>query len=94
MNEKLKKIHEYLIGKGAKEEDLLKSDTSSVYLAMEIAEYAHRNQIRENGEDYVSHPYRVLEGYSKLTYKISEGFIRNGEVIKTYDLKFPFSQSL
>ena len=43
MNDKLKMIHDYLIEKGVKEEELLKSDTSSVYLAMEIMEYAHRN---------------------------------------------------
>ncbi len=66
MNEKLKKIHEYLVGQGAEEDDLLKSDTSSVYLAMGIAEYAHRNQTRENGEEYANHPYRVLEGYRRL----------------------------
>ena len=66
MNDKLKKIHDYLIEKGVKEEELLKSDTSSVYLAMEIMEYAHRNQKRENGEDYAEHPSRVLENYRNL----------------------------
>ena len=29
-------------------------------------EYAHRNQKRENGEDYAEHPSRVLENYRKL----------------------------
>ena len=33
---------------------------------MEIMEYAHRNQKRENGEDYANHPARVLEGYRRL----------------------------
>ena len=66
MNDKLKMIHDYLIEKGVKEEELLKSDTSSVYLAMEIMEYAHRNQKRENGEDYAEHPSRVLGNYRNL----------------------------
>ena len=66
MNEKLKKIHDYLLERGMKEKELLKSDTSSVYLAMEIMEYAHRNQKRENGEDYAEHPSRVLENYRNL----------------------------
>ena len=66
MNKKLMKIHEYLIDKGADEETLLEWDSSSVYLAMEIMEYAHRNQKRENGEDYAEHPSRVLENYRKL----------------------------
>ena len=66
MNKKLIKIHEYLIDKGADEETLLQWDSSSVYLTMEIMEYAHRNQKRENGEDYAEHPSRVLENYRKL----------------------------
>ena len=66
MNEKLKKIHDYLISRGFKEEVLLKSDTKSVPLAMEIMEYAHRNQKRENGEDYACHPSRVLFNYQHL----------------------------
>ena len=66
MNKKLIKIHEYLIDKGVDEETLLQWDSSSVYLSMEIMEYAHRNQKRENGEDYAEHPSRVLENYRKL----------------------------
>ena len=52
--------------KGVEEEQLLESDTSSVYLAMEIMEYAHRNQKRENGEDYANHPARLLETYREM----------------------------
>ena len=66
MNKKLIQIHEYLINKGADEETLLEWDSSSVYLSMEIMEYAHRKQKRENGEDYAEHPSRVLENYRKL----------------------------
>ena len=66
MNKTLKKIHDYLISKGAKEEDLLQADTQSVYLSMEICEYAHRNQKRVNGEDYAEHPARCLKRYRKM----------------------------
>lgn len=66
MNENLKKIHDYLINLGATEEMLKEYDKSSVYLAQEIAEYAHRNQKRENGEEYVNHPMRVLQNYRNL----------------------------
>lgn len=63
MNEKLKAIHEYLCLKGFLEDDLFECDQSSVYLAMEIMEYAHRNQKRVNGENYALHPSRVLQNY-------------------------------
>ncbi len=66
MSENLKKIHEYLISRGSKEETLKKWDTFSVYLAMEIMEYAHRDQKRENGEEYAFHPSRVLYNYQNL----------------------------
>ena len=66
MNENLKKIHEYLMSRGVSEEKLLRSDTSSVYLALEIMEYAHRNQKRDNGEDYANHPTRCLGTYRQL----------------------------
>ena len=66
MNKNLEKIHEYLISKGMSENTLEGYDTFSVYLAMEIMEYAHRGQTRENGEDYANHPSRVLFGYQNL----------------------------
>ena len=66
MNENLKKIHEYLIGRGNKEEDVLEFDKYSVYLSMEIMEYAHRNQTRENGEEYANHPSRVMQSYRDM----------------------------
>ena len=66
MNENLKKIHEYLIETGSEEKDLLYMDKHSVQLAMEICEYAHRNQKRENGEDYANHPARILQSYRDL----------------------------
>ena len=57
------KVHEYLLSLGYKQEDLNAFDSSSVYIAEEIALYAHRGQKRANGEDYVVHPYGVLQNY-------------------------------
>jgi len=66
MNKNLEKIREYLIGMGVDEKSVNSGMTSSVYLAMEIMEYAHRNQKRENGEDYANHPARCLTAYREL----------------------------
>lgn len=63
---RLKEIHEYLVSIGKKEEDLKRQEAFSVYLSMEIAEYAHRDQKRENGENYVQHPIRCMEYYRDL----------------------------
>lgn len=81
MNEKLEKIHQYLIDRGMKEESIRWYDTSSVYLAMEIMEYAHRNQKRENGEDYANHPSRCLVAYRELI-----GIGPNGDQIMDKDI--------
>ena len=67
MNKLLEKIHSYL----EKEVKLNKKtieefDKHSVYIAMEIALYAHRGQIRENGEEYVHHPISCLNLYRNL----------------------------
>lgn len=66
MNKNLKKIRDYLIERGVDEKTVNSGMTSSVYLAMEIMEYAHRNQKRENGEDYANHPARCLTTYREL----------------------------
>lgn len=63
MNKKLIEIHEYLLKIWKDEKRIEKLDRSSVGLAMEIAVYAHRNQKRENQEDYINHPLRVLDNY-------------------------------
>ena len=56
---KLKEIHDYLISVGKSEEELHNIyDGVPWLLSEEIARYAHRNQKRENGEDYVNHPLR------------------------------------
>lgn len=66
MNKNLEKIREYLIKMGVDEKSINNGMTSSVYLAMEIMKYAHRNQKRENGEDYANHPARCLTTYREL----------------------------
>ena len=66
MNKNLEKIREYLIKMGVDEKSIHNGMTSPVYLAMEIMEYAHRNQKRENGEDYANHPARCLTTYREL----------------------------
>ena len=66
MNKNLEKIRDYLIERGVDEKSVNSGMTSSVYLAMEIMEYAHRNQKRENGEDYANHPNRCLTTYREL----------------------------
>ncbi len=63
---RLKEIHDYLISIGKKEEELKELDTSSVYLSMEIMEFAHRGQKRVNGEDYANHPSRCMYNYRDL----------------------------
>ena len=66
MSKNLEKIRDYLIERGVDEKTIDGGMTSSVYLAMEIMEYAHRNQKRENGEDYANHPARCLTTYREL----------------------------
>ena len=66
MNKNLEKIRDYLIERGVEEKSVNSGMASSVYLAMEIMEYAHRNQKRENGEDYANHPARCLTTYREL----------------------------
>lgn len=61
--ELLDKIHEFLLTQGYTQKQIDYMDTTSVYIAMEIAIYAHRNQTRENGSSYVSHPYSVMDKY-------------------------------
>ena len=85
MNENLKKIQDYLIETGVKKEKVEFWSTSSVYLASEIMEYAHRNQKRENGEDYAEHPARCLVNYRNFI-----GIGPNGDRIMDKDLLYKY----
>lgn len=66
MNENLEKIRKYLLDNGVGEEEIEEYFTHSVYLSMAIMKYAHRDQTRENGEEYANHPSRVMQSYRKL----------------------------
>lgn len=61
------KINEYLLQLEYSQEDIECMDSSSVYVAQQIAAYAHRNQTRINGDSYYTHPYNVLSLYRKFT---------------------------
>ncbi len=71
---KLKEIHNYLISLGKREEELKELDKYSVYLSMEIMEYAHRAQTRDNGEDYANHSSRCMQSYSDLVGIVSDNY--------------------
>ena len=89
MSEILDKIHKYMISFGVDEKDLPQYDNSSVYLAIEIAEYGHRNQKREIGEDYVNHPLRVLNTYRELVgIKPNDHFCIDKDLM--YEFNVPF----
>ena len=59
MDELVKKINKYIIDKKGPEEDLIEPGLSTYSISEKIMEYAHRNQIRENGESYANHPSRI-----------------------------------
>lgn len=61
------KINDYLLQLNFSEDDIAQLDASSVYVAQQIALYAHRNQSRLNGDNYYVHPYNVLSLYRKFT---------------------------
>ena len=95
MNETLRKIHDYLISIGAEEKNLLQMDTQSVYLAMEIMEYAHRNQTRENGEEYAEHPSRCLKRYRKMVGIVpDEYFCIDKDLMAEHGIPFEGVQEL
>ena len=74
---------------GTPEKSLSLYDGRSVYLAMEIAEYAHRNQKRENGEDYVNHPMRCYQKYQKLVgIEVNDPFCIDSELMFKYGIPF------
>lgn len=63
-NMKIKeKINQYLKQLGYSEQDLNFFDSASVYVAQQIAMYAHRGQKRVNGDAYFSHPFNVMQLY-------------------------------
>ena len=65
MNKNLEKIKEYLISTGV-DEDINERFKNPIKLAMDICVYAHRNQTRENGENYAYHPFRCFYMYQDM----------------------------
>lgn len=59
-------INSYLKEIGYSDEEINILDSASVYIAKQIALYAHRNQKRINNEPYVKHPISVMELYRDL----------------------------
>lgn len=90
MNAKLKQIHDYMMAEmGMGEKEVNELDRHSVYLAMEICSYAHRDQKRENGENYSNHPFRVLENYRRLVgIKPDDPFCMDKELLETHHIPF------
>lgn len=66
---RLKEIHDYLIRINFSNEEELRNIYDSIpdMLAKEIAVYAHRDQKRVNGDDYVNHPFRTLANVRSLS---------------------------
>lgn len=86
----LEKIHKYLredleLG----EEDIRNMDGSSVYIAQEIAIYAHRNQYRENGEKYLTHPLNCLNLYRHFVgITLNDPFCIDADLMAKYGIPF------
>lgn len=90
MSELLDKIHKYVVEAGAlKEENLDFMDHQSVYLAMEIALYAHRDQKRANGHKYIEHPLRLLELYRSFVGIIEDDpFCIDIDIMDEYSIPY------
>ena len=79
----LERVHEFMKKIGFSDQDIESYDSSSVYLAEEIALYAHHGQRRVNGAGYFSHPLNVLNNYRKLV-----GIVENDYFCLDVDLLY------
>ena len=86
----LEKIHEYLKKTlNTTDNEINGYDSGSVYIAQEIAIYAHRNQDRENGEKYITHPFNCLELYRHLVGIIPDDyFCIDTDLMAEYEVPF------
>lgn len=66
MNKYVKEINKFIIQTEGKYSDLVGPGLSTYSISKKIMEYAHRNQVRENGEPYVNHPSRIESMYRDL----------------------------
>lgn len=90
METRLEEIHEYLIkNKKFTKEDLDEYDSASVTLAYEIAEYAHRDQKRLNGDIYINHPYGCMKHYRNLVGIVpGDYFCISKDLLEKYKIPF------
>ena len=86
----LEKVHKYLKETlNSTDEEIKGFDSGSVYIAQEIAIYAHRNQDRENGERYITHPFNCLELYRHLVgITPDDYFCINTDLMAEYGVPF------
>jgi len=95
MTSKLQDIHNYLADRGADPNNFYQLDHQSVYLCMEIMEYAHRNQYRENGEEYANHPTRVNDLYRNFVGIIpNDYFCIDEDLLIKYGIPFKGAQEV
>jgi hypothetical protein len=87
MKTRLNEIHEYLRKNGLSDQEILSLDKSTYGIAYEICKYAHRNQIRDNGEPYSNHPIRLAKKFEKL---IGEKEFNNIDEEALKFLKIPY----
>lgn len=60
------RIDKFLLELGYSQDEINYMNSSTVYLARQIAMYAHYKQYRVNGDNYFIHPFNVLSNYKKL----------------------------
>ncbi|MBR2974596.1 MAG: hypothetical protein IKC47_02500 [Clostridia bacterium] len=71
----LQKIHQYLQEQlQCTADEIASFDSSSVYVAMEIAMYAHRDQARFNGENHFGYVHRILQRYRDLVGIVEDDY--------------------
>lgn len=58
---KLQEIIHYYVSS-----EIEKIEINTINLSFMIAKYAHRDQFRENGENYFNHPKRLFERFQKI----------------------------
>lgn len=86
---RLKEIHDYVLSIGWTEKEIEYCDKNPILLSGEIMEYAHRNQLRENGILYSEHPSNCVAAYKELAgfrSKNDYGFYAN----ELEDSKIPY----
>lgn len=94
METNLTKIDNYFISKGVKLEYIVKSNNNPIYLSLKIALYAHKDQKRENGSNYINHPMRCLNNYKELIGIIDDNLHFDVKLLNKYNIPFYGVQEL